>query len=197
MPQLHDSLPSASTSRPTSSETCFPRWAGGRRSTSFRRWSGIPGCSADGSASPGSCCRAEPFPWTPFAGKLFAGKLPARDRELVVLRTGWRTQAAYEWGQHVGIARDAGISDEEIRCIVAGPSAPGWTSQDAAVLRAVDELDGEHCISDATWNDLSETLDERQMIELTMLSGHYAMLAGTLNSLGVQAERSLPGLGEL
>jgi 4-carboxymuconolactone decarboxylase len=136
--------------------------------------------------------------WIGFAGKLLqGGTLPARTRELVILRVALRCGGAYEWGQHVGIARDAGISDEEIRCIVAGPSAPGWTSQDAAVLRAVDELDGEHCISDATWNDLSETLDERQMIELTMLSGHYAMLAGTLNSLGVQAERSLPGLGEL
>lgn len=29
-----------------------------------------------------------------------------------------------------------------------------------------------------------------------MLSGHYALLAGALNSCGVQPERTLPALGE-
>jgi alkylhydroperoxidase family enzyme len=136
--------------------------------------------------------------WIGFAGKLLqGGALPARTRELVILRVAFRCHGAYEWGQHVGIARNAGISDEEIRGVVAGPGAQGWSTQDAAVLRAVDELDEDHCISGATWNDLAETLDERQLIELTMLAGHYALLAGTLNSLGVQPERPLPALGEL
>src|SRR5919107_5997737 len=39
--------------------------------------------------------------WMPFGGKLLAGKLPARDRELLILRTGLRCGSAYEWGQHV------------------------------------------------------------------------------------------------
>ena len=43
--------------------------------------------------------------WMPFGGKLLAGKLPARERELLILRTGWRCQSVYEWGQHVLIAR--------------------------------------------------------------------------------------------
>ncbi len=37
--------------------------------------------------------------WMPFGGKLMqGGKLPPRDRELVILRVAWRCQAAYEWG---------------------------------------------------------------------------------------------------
>ena len=43
--------------------------------------------------------------WLPFGGKLLAGKLPPRDRELLILRTGWNTRADYEWHQHVRIAR--------------------------------------------------------------------------------------------
>jgi acyl-CoA dehydrogenase-like protein len=34
------------------------------------------------------------------------------------------------------------------------------------------------------------------LIELVVLAGHYALLAGVLNSLGVQPEGPLPALGE-
>src|ERR687889_192312 len=47
--------------------------------------------------------------WLPFGGKLLAGRLPARDRELLILRTGWRCQAEYEWGQHVTIGLASGL----------------------------------------------------------------------------------------
>lgn len=137
--------------------------------------------------------------WMPFAGKLLqGGKLPARARELVILRTAWRCGADYEWGQHVAIARDAGLSVEEIRAVAKdGPDAPGWPASEAALLRAVDELVDQHCIGDDTWAALAASFDERQLIEVPMLSGHYALLAGTLNSLGVQPERpDLPALGE-
>jgi 4-carboxymuconolactone decarboxylase len=50
------------------------------------------------------------------------------------------------------------------------------------------------CISDATWTALSERYDERQLIELPMLVGHYHMVAFTLNSLGVQREDGVPAL---
>jgi len=49
--------------------------------------------------------------WSPFGGKLLSGKLPARERELLILRTGWRCQSAYEWGQHVRIGLASGITD--------------------------------------------------------------------------------------
>src|SRR5215813_10048108 len=50
-------------------------------------------------------------------GGLFLGRglLPARERELVILRTGWRTRCEYEFGQHTLLGRQAGLTDEEIR----------------------------------------------------------------------------------
>jgi len=135
--------------------------------------------------------------WSPFAGKLLAGgKLPGRDREIVILRTAYRCSAEYEWGQHVAIAQAAGVSAEEIVRIGAGPSEDGWSDHDRALLVAVDELQDAHCVSDATWQTLASTYSDDQMIELLMLSGHYALLAGALNSCGVQPERTLPALGE-
>jgi AhpD family alkylhydroperoxidase len=132
--------------------------------------------------------------WSPFGGTLLlAGTVPARDRELLILRTAWNNGCEYEWGQHVGIARDAGLSDEIDR-VIDGPSAPGWDRFDAALLQAADELHRDSVIADETWSRLQERYDERQLIEVPMLIGHYTLLAFTLNSLGVQREDGIPGL---
>jgi 4-carboxymuconolactone decarboxylase len=132
--------------------------------------------------------------WMPFAGKLLVGKLPARDRELLILRSAWRCTSSYEWGQHVRLAKQAGISAEEIDQVAAGPDAPGWNPFDRTLLTAVDELHDDACLTDITWTTLASRYDERQMIELPMLVGQYHMLAFALNSLGVQREPGVPGL---
>ncbi|MCU1448548.1 MAG: carboxymuconolactone decarboxylase [Acidimicrobiales bacterium] len=131
--------------------------------------------------------------WLPFGGKLLAGKLPARDRELLILRTAWHTRASYEWGQHVAIARVAGVTDAEIGRVPGGPDA-GWEESDRALLTAADELHSDACISDATWAALAQRYDTQQLIEVPMLVGHYHMVAFALNSLGVQREEGVPGL---
>jgi alkylhydroperoxidase family enzyme len=131
--------------------------------------------------------------WVRFGGKLLVGKLPARDRELLILRTGWRCQSEYEWGQHVLIGRAAGITDDEVRRIKRGPEALGWSALDATLLRAADELHDDSCISDATWATLANNYDNKQLIEIPMLVGQYHLVSFCLNSLGVQREASVPG----
>jgi len=130
--------------------------------------------------------------WLPFGGKLLNGKIPARDRELLILRTGWNCTAEYEWAQHVVIGRQAGLSEDEILRIPLGPAA-GWIEFDATLLRAADELHAAWSISDSTWADLARRYDTQQLIELPMLVGHYHMVAMTLNSLGVQLDPGLDG----
>ena len=131
--------------------------------------------------------------WMPFGGKLLSGKIPARERELVILRTGYLCRSEYEWGQHVTIGRAAGLTDEEIERVKAGPDDPAWDGFDATLLRAADELHEDACISDATWAALAARYDEKQLIELPMLIGQYHLVAFTLNSLGVQREAGVPG----
>jgi alkylhydroperoxidase family enzyme len=134
--------------------------------------------------------------WSPFGGVLLTGTLPARDRELVILRTGWLCQSIYEWGQHVRIGRSAGLSGEEIRRVIDGAAAPGWTTIEAALLRAADELHADACISDSTWATLAIHFSTEQLIELPMLVGQYHLVAFTLNSLGVQREPGVAGFPE-
>jgi alkylhydroperoxidase family enzyme len=131
--------------------------------------------------------------WLPFGGKLLAGKLPARDRELLILRTGWRCQSVYEWGQHALIGAQAGLTDVELRRIQAGPDADGWNASDALLLRAADELHDDSCISERTWGALAAAYDEPRLIEIVMVVGHYHLVSFALNSFGVQREPGVPG----
>lgn len=127
--------------------------------------------------------------WSAFGGTLlYGGRLPARERELLILRTGYLCRSRYEWGQHVEIARATGLDDEEIARVAAGPDAAGWSAGDAALLRAADELHADHRIGDATWAALATGWDEQQLIEVCMVVGQYHLVAFTLSSLGVEPE---------
>ena len=133
--------------------------------------------------------------WLPYGGFLLgSGVLPARERELLILRTGRNCGSSYEWGQHVRIAEALRMAREEIMRVAAGPDAEGWSSADATLLRAADELHEQARISDATWAQLSHAYDERGLIEIAMLVGHYHMVAFALNSLGVELDEGLEPL---
>jgi alkylhydroperoxidase family enzyme len=133
--------------------------------------------------------------WLVFGNHVLAkSTLPAREREIVILRVGWLCQAGYEWGQHVVIARASGVSDEEIARIAKGPDAPGWSAADRALLRASDELRGDAFITDATWAELSKTWNTQQLIDLVFTVGQYNLVSMALNTLGVQPEPGLPEL---
>jgi 4-carboxymuconolactone decarboxylase len=131
--------------------------------------------------------------WLPLGGKLLAGKLPARDRELLILRTAVLCQAEYEWGQHRLIGLAVGLSEAEIERVREGADAEGWDDFDAVLLRAAEDLHASARISDATWQTLSSRYDERQLIEVPMVVGHYHMVAFALNALGVELESGVAG----
>jgi alkylhydroperoxidase family enzyme len=113
--------------------------------------------------------------------------LSERDRELVILRTGYNCRSGYEWTQHKRIGLDCGLTEAEIERIKAGPDAGGWSDIDAAMLRATDELTGDHFITDATWAALAPLGDKGRM-DLIFTVGQYTQVSMILNSLGVQVE---------
>jgi alkylhydroperoxidase family enzyme len=113
--------------------------------------------------------------------------LPPRERELVILRTGFQCKSGYEWMQHHRIGLDCGLTAEEIERIKAGPDADGWTPLECAMLRATDQLVQDHFINDTTWADLSELGDQGRM-DLVYTVGQYTQVSMMLNSFGVQLE---------
>lgn len=131
-------------------------------------------------------------PWIRFASRLMPyGTLDRVDCELAILRVAWNCRSEYEWFQHVAIGLSVGLGTADIVRVAGGPGAPGWSAHHAAVLRAADEIHHERIILDATWRQLAQRYDDKKLIELCMLIGHYEMLASVLNSVGVEVEEPL------
>jgi AhpD family alkylhydroperoxidase len=122
---------------------------------------------------------------------LYATTLSARQRELLVLRVASLRHCRYEWAQHVVLARDVGLADEEIDRVAQGPEAPGWQGLDRAMLAAVDELVEGAKVSDATWSTLAAELDEHQLMDLVFTVGAYDVLAMAFESFGVELDDDL------
>jgi alkylhydroperoxidase family enzyme len=128
-----------------------------------------------------------------FGGKLIRGRMPGRERELLILRTTWRCGCDFLWESHVRAGMKVGLSQEEAERTSIGADAPLWSRLDATLLRAVDELFEDACITDATWSVLAESFDEQQLIEIPMLVGFYLLNCFAVNSLGVQLDSQLFG----
>lgn len=131
--------------------------------------------------------------WMVFGAHVLSkSTLPARARELLILRTGWRCGCAYEFGQHTLIGRGVGITDDEIARLVRD-GVDGWDEGEAALLVAADELVADHRLSDDTWRRLSAELSTEQLLDLIFTVGQYAMVCMALNSLGVRLDDGVPG----
>ena len=106
-----------------------------------------------------------------FAGLfLNKGLLPAREREIVILRVGWNCQSVYEFGQHTIIGERVGLT--------------------------MDDLCAYNCVSQQTWVKLRRDWKEDELIELVMVAGTYRLVSGFLNTMGVELDAETPGWPE-
>ena len=130
--------------------------------------------------------------WLRYSSKLMPrGTLPRRDAELVILRVAWRTEAAYEWHQHVLLGARSGLGAAEIER-AASEDLTGWGPRESMLVRATDELLASSRLSDETWTAVQRELDVKGQVELCMLVGQYQGLGTALGGLGVQIERARP-----
>lgn len=119
------------------------------------------------------------------------GALGSRLGELVILRVAVHMKAWYEWASHVDRSLKYGLSLEEIERVKQGAAAAGWTQQEQAVLQAVDELVAEHAIAPATLANLQQTCTLQQIFDLIAIQGMYVILAGMINSFGLELDTSV------
>ena len=132
--------------------------------------------------------------WLTFARYVLGDNtLPPRDRELLILRIGYLCGAEYEWGQHSRIARQVGLSDEEIVRVTRGPDAPEWSGFDRALLLAVDELHADAYISDDTWAALDARYDTKQLMDVVFTVGEYNLVSMALKTFRVPLDDGVEG----
>ncbi len=133
--------------------------------------------------------------WTPLANHLlFKSSLPPRERELVIMRAGWMAGSAYEWGQHVVIARDqCGFTDADFSALAVGSSDPHWTGPEAALLALAEQLHVQQFVDDEVWAALTAHFSPKQIVDALFTACNYTTLAMALNVLGVQLDEGWEG----
>jgi len=123
----------------------------------------------------------------PFGEQLMRrSSLPARDREILLLRTLTLCREAYEAPHHVLIARHAGLTDQEIEAAKSGGGT--LPAADRTLVHAAEELVRNHCVSDTTWRSLAQRYSRAQLMELVFLVGEYTMTAMATNSFGIPVD---------
>lgn len=131
--------------------------------------------------------------WLVFGNHVLAkSTLPARERELAILRTGWRCGSEYEFGQHTVLGGAVGLTSDEIARL-ARPELDGWGPADAVLVRATDELVDDRTVSDETWAALAGQLSTEQVLDLIFTVGQYVLVSTALRTLGVQRDEGVPG----
>ena len=121
------------------------------------------------------------------------GITPRRQRELVILRTGWNCGAVYEFGQHTIFGRENGVTEAEIVAVTRPLTTFGWAEEDRLLLQMADELYTDACVTDATWVKLAERWSSKEIMEFVMAVGFYFMVSSFLNTFGVQLDEGVPG----
>ena len=119
---------------------------------------------------------------------LFRGKLDVRLRELVIMRIGWRTRSVYEWTQHWRVARQLGVSEEDLLA-VRDWRASQLGEAERAVLQATDDVLDGGAIAAETWKRCEAALPGvEERLELVLAIGNWALFSQLLQSLEIPLE---------
>jgi 4-carboxymuconolactone decarboxylase len=126
------------------------------------------------------------FPgWTQMVDELFESPtFSQRMREVVILRVAHLQGSRYELSQHVGIARDAGLTDQQINAILDTdhPDAAGFSDTERTALDVTTELCSTHQLRDDTFAAAQAVFGDEALTELLMVISCYYGLALVLNA---------------
>lgn len=110
-------------------------------------------------------------------------------REIVILRVGYLSNAAYEIRQHTAVARRVGLSDELIDAIGEYPESEfAFTEEQRGYLEFTDAVVEETTVSDELFSFASQRLTNSQLVELVLLIGFYMLVCRVMNTFEIDLE---------
>ena len=118
--------------------------------------------------------------------------LPRRLRELIVLRTAYLMDCAYELGQHRDVAQTVGIDNDSIDALT---SESDWQTgnfdpTELAVLHLTTELVTTRRVAAELFDQVHTALGSEATMEALMVINRYAGLALMLNALDVDLDQT-------
>ena len=118
--------------------------------------------------------------------------MDARRREIAVLRVAHATSAGYERAQHERLARQAGVTEEEITAIAAEEPVASLDEEANLICRVADEVSRDVRLSDETLAQMIERYGAREASDVILLVSYYNMVSRFLESTRVELEEEPP-----
>lgn len=117
-------------------------------------------------------------------------RLDPRLRELAILQVGYLARSPYEFSHHIEIGRSFGVTDDDIRAMIAETEGRPTKLEPLAkaVLRAAREMTQQLAVSEATFAELSTRLDHERVLDLVMTISFYNGVVRLLASLAIDVE---------
>ena len=113
-----------------------------------------------------------------------------RMREVVILRVAHLQGSRYELAQHVGIARGAGLTEQQINAIIDTDDldAAGFSGTERAALDVITELCSTHRLRDDSFATAHAAFGDEALTELLMIISCYYGLALVLNAVDLDVD---------
>jgi AhpD family alkylhydroperoxidase len=116
------------------------------------------------------------------------GQLPPNLRELAILRIAQMTGADYEWAHHIPLAKQAGVSEEQIKSLKKWEAHDCFDDRERALLLYVETVTREVAVPGDVFNAARAYLSEGGIVELTLVCGYWGMAARILKALDIDVE---------
>ncbi len=113
----------------------------------------------------------------------YEGQLSGHDRELAIITAAKVLDCAFEWDSHVGLAREAGVSESAIAYLETGVG--GLSEAEEVIVGFVRELGESNDVSDERVAATSNALGgDEPVVELSALVGYYTFLGYVMKVAG-------------
>ena len=112
-------------------------------------------------------------------------------REVVILRVGHLTGAAYQWHEHTAVAQRVGFTPAKIDAVAAYPmqdQATTFTPFERTLLEFTDAVVTTTTVPDELFDAVRAEYDDSRLVELVLLIGFYMMIGRVMNTFQVELE---------
>ena len=108
--------------------------------------------------------------------------------ELAIITTGRVWSSAFEWEHHAPLAIEGGIDPENVNIISMGQRPNFTKAEEEAVFDFAAEANILKNVSDNTYNNLVNILNETAAIDIVGICGYYSLISMTLNVFKVPSD---------
>ena len=108
--------------------------------------------------------------------------------ELAIITTGRVWSSAFEWEHHAPLAIEGGIDPENVNIISMGQRPNFTKKEEEAVFDFAAEANILKNVSDNTYNNLVNILNETAAIDIVGICGYYSLISMTLNDFKVPSD---------